>query len=118
MNAYFQRLDELQQTIDDLEVRILRERPQWETVGQLVELRRESGLLRRRLSPHRHVDITLAHPSFDVISGSSAAAEFSVIVDCRTPAASEMAIAPKQHPRVRIQETSDELRRVMVRAQM
>lgn len=81
MNAYFQRLDELQQTIDDLEVRILRERPRWETVEQLVELRREIGLLRRRLAPHRQVYITLAHPSFDVISGSSAAAEFSVIVD-------------------------------------
>ena len=81
MNAYFQRLDELQQTIDDLEVRILRERPQEESVEQLVDLRRDIGQLRRRLSPHRQVFITLAHPSFDVISGSSAAAEFSVLVD-------------------------------------
>jgi Mg2+ and Co2+ transporter CorA len=81
MNAYFERLDELQQAIDDLEVRILRERPQGEIVERLVELRREIGGLRRRLSPHRRVFIALAHPSFDVISGSSAAAEFSVLVD-------------------------------------
>jgi Mg2+ and Co2+ transporter CorA len=81
MNAYFERLDELQQEIDDLEVRILRERPQGGIVERLVELRREIGRLRRRLSPHRRVFIALAHPSFDVISGSSAAAEFSVLVD-------------------------------------
>lgn len=81
MNAYFQRLDELQQTVDDLEVRILRERPQGRIVEQLVELRREIGRLRRRLSPHRRVFIALAHPSFDVISASSAAAEFSVLMD-------------------------------------
>ena len=81
MNAYFQRLDELQQTIDEIEVRILRERPHGQIVEQLVELRRDIGGLRRRLSPHRQVFITLAHPSFDVISGSSAAAEFSVLVD-------------------------------------
>lgn len=81
MNAYFQRLDELQQTIDEIEVRILRERPHKEIVEQLVDLRRDIGGLRRRLSPHRQAFITLAHPSFDVISGSSAAAEFSVLVD-------------------------------------
>lgn len=81
MNAYFERLDELQQTIDEIEVRILRERPDEAIVEQLVQLRRDIGGLRRRLSPHRKVFITLAHPSFDVISGSSAAAEFSVLVD-------------------------------------
>jgi magnesium transporter len=81
MNAYFERLDELQQTIDELEVRILKERLHDGVVEQLVDLRREIGRLRRRLSPHRRVFIALAHPSFDVISGSSAAAEFSVLVD-------------------------------------
>jgi magnesium transporter len=81
MNAYFERLDELQQTIDDLEVRILKERLREGVVEQLVDLRREIGKLRRRLSPHRRVFIALAHPSFDIISGSSAAAEFSVLVD-------------------------------------
>ena len=44
-------------------------------------LRGELGRLRRRLSPHRQVFVTLAHPSFDVISGSSAAAEFEVLAD-------------------------------------
>jgi Mg2+ and Co2+ transporter CorA len=81
MTAYFERLDELQETIDDVEVRILRERPRDAVVAQLVELRRAIGQLRRRLSPHRGVFIALAHPSFDVISGSSAAGEFSVLVE-------------------------------------
>ena len=81
MTAYFEHLDELQETIDDVEVSILRERPRDEMVARLVELRRDIGLLRRRLSPHRGVFIALAHPSFDVISGSSAAAEFGVLVD-------------------------------------
>jgi magnesium transporter len=81
LNAYFVRLDELQQEIDELEVRILKERLRDGIVERLVELRREIGALRRRLSPHRRVFIALAHPSFDVISGSSAAAEFGVLLD-------------------------------------
>jgi magnesium transporter len=81
MNAYFERLDELQQAIDEIEVRILKERLQDGIVEQLVDLRRDIGGLRRRLSPHRRVFIALAHPSFDVISGSSAAAEFGVLMD-------------------------------------
>ena len=45
------------------------------------ELRHEIGRLRRRLAPHRQVFATLAHPSFDVISGSSSAREFGILAD-------------------------------------
>ena len=81
LNAYFDRLDELQQEIDGIEEDILAGRSGEETVRRLVALRGELGRLRRRLSPHRQVFVTLAHPSFDVISGSSAAAEFEVLAD-------------------------------------
>ena len=81
LNTYFDRLDELQQEIDGIEEGILAGRSGEETVRPLVALRGELGRLRRRLSPHRQVFVTLAHPSFDVISGSSAAAEFEVLAD-------------------------------------
>jgi magnesium transporter len=81
LNAYFDRLDALQREIDEIEEDILGGRSGDETVRRLVGLRGELGRLRRRLSPHRQVFVTLAHPSFDVISGSSAAAEFQVLAD-------------------------------------
>jgi magnesium transporter len=79
VNAYFDRLDQLQEEIDDLEELVLAGRMHDESIDQLVGLRRELGRLRRRLSPHRQVFVTLAHPSFDVLSQSSAAAEFDVL---------------------------------------
>jgi magnesium transporter len=81
LNTYFDRLDALQQEIDEIEEGILSGHPDDVTVDRLVALRGELGRLRRRLSPHRQVFVTLAHPSFDVISGSSAAAEFEVLAD-------------------------------------
>ena len=81
VNAYLDHLDGLQDTIDDLEETVLRGQAGNEAVGQLVELRHDIGRLRRRLSPHRQIFATLAHPSFDVISGSSASRDFGILVD-------------------------------------
>ncbi len=81
VNAYFDELDRLQGSIDDLEETILRERGGRSVMEKLVTLRRDTGRLRRRLSPHRQVFATLSHPSFDVISGSSAAGEFAILSD-------------------------------------
>jgi magnesium transporter len=80
INGYFDELDRLQNTIDELEERILRERERT-VVDRLVALRHDVGRLRRRLSPHRQVFATLSHPSFDVISGSAAAREFAILSD-------------------------------------
>ena len=56
-------------------------------IACLVELRHDIGRLRRRFSPHRQVFATLAHPSFDVISGSLAAREFEFSPNAATVAA-------------------------------
>jgi len=50
-------------------------------IACLVELRHETGRLRRRLSPHRQVFAKLSHPSFDVTSGRSAAREFGILAE-------------------------------------
>ena len=81
VNAYLDHLDGLQDTIDGLEESILRGRVGNDAVEQLVGLRHDISGLRRRLSPHRQVFATLAHPSFDVISGSSASRDFGILVD-------------------------------------
>ncbi len=79
INAYFDELDELQRAVDRLEVAILRELDEEEILEQLVGLRHDVGRLRRRLSPHRQLFATLAHPSFDVLSNSSAARAFEIL---------------------------------------
>ena len=81
VNAYLDYLDEVHDTIDRLEEAILRDRAGDDMAGRLVELRHDLGRLRRRLSPHRQVFATLSHPSFDIISGSSAAQEFGMLAD-------------------------------------
>jgi Mg2+ and Co2+ transporter CorA len=81
VNGYLDHLDDLHATIDDLEDSILRDRADNEVVGRLIELRHDIGRLRRRLAPHRQVFATLAHPSFDVISGSESAREFEILAD-------------------------------------
>ena len=81
VNGYLDHLDGLHATIDDLEESILRDRADNEVVARLIELRHEIGRLRRRLAPHRQVFATLAHPSFDVISGSSSARAFGILAD-------------------------------------
>src|SRR5664280_2920064 len=81
VNAYLDYLDEVHDVIDGLEVAILRDRADDDVVGKPLELRHDIGRLRRRLSPHRQVFASLSHPSFDVISGSSAAREFEILAD-------------------------------------
>ena len=81
VNAYLDYLDEVHDTIDRLEGAILRDRAGDDMIGRLVELRDDVGRLRRRLSPHRQVFATLAHPSLHLISGSSAAQEFAILAD-------------------------------------
>src|SRR5664280_1693175 len=81
VNAYLDYLDEVHDVIDGLEVAILRDRAGDDVVGKLVELRHDIGRLRRRLSPHRQVFASLSHPSFDIISGSSAAREFEILAE-------------------------------------
>lgn len=81
INGYLDHLDDLHATIDDLEESILRDRADNEVIGRLIELRHKIGRLRRRLAPHRQVFATLAHPSFDVISGSASAREFEILAD-------------------------------------
>jgi magnesium transporter len=82
INGYLDYLDDLHDTIDGLEETILRDRAANDVIERLVELRHETGRLRRRLSPHRQVFAKLAHPSYDVTWGSSAAREFGILADC------------------------------------
>jgi magnesium transporter len=82
INAYFDELDRLQATVDELEERALKEPEQrLDVVERLVTLRHEVGRIRRRLTPHRQLFATMTHPSFDVISGSTAAREFHILSD-------------------------------------
>ena len=46
-------------------------------LGRLVELRRRIGSLRRALSPHREVVVSLAHPELDALSTEESAELFA-----------------------------------------
>ena len=49
------------------------------SLDELVGRRRRLSYLRGGLSPHRYVYGTLAHASFDVVSGSDAAGDFALL---------------------------------------
>jgi magnesium transporter len=81
LNEYFLAIDAVQREIDGIEEAILDARTSKRSLRRLVEQRRRVSYLRGGLTPHRYVYSTLAHPSFDVVSGSEAAADFALLND-------------------------------------
>jgi Mg2+ and Co2+ transporter CorA len=79
LNEYFLAIDAVQREIDRIEEGILVEKSSERSLARLVEQRRRVTYLRGGLTPHRYVYSTLAHPSFDVVSGSDAAADFALL---------------------------------------
>jgi magnesium transporter len=79
LNEYFLALEGVQKDVDAIEEAILGEELEGRVLDALVRLRRRVTHLRNGLTPHRYVYATLAHPSFDVVAGTSAAADFGLL---------------------------------------
>ena len=79
LNEFYLAIEAGQHAVDRVEERILGDRLSDQPLGELVDRRRRLSYLRGGLSPHRYVYATLAHRSFDVVSGSDAAGDFALL---------------------------------------
>ena len=81
LNEYFRALEAVHREVAEIEKAILSDELHEAVLGDLVALRARLTALRDGLSPQRYVFATLAHPSFDVTAGTSAAADFALLND-------------------------------------
>ena len=79
LNEFFLAIESGQRAIDSIEEKILGDKLSDRSLDELVGRRRRLSHLRGGLGPHRYVYATLAHRSFDVVSGTDAAADFALL---------------------------------------
>ncbi len=81
LNEFYLVIDVGQRATDSIEEKILGDRLSDRWLDELVGRRRRLSYIRGGLGPHRYVYATLAHRSFDVVSGSDAASDFALLSD-------------------------------------
>ena len=81
VTSYFRAFDEIEQELEELDARVMSDIPKnvSDELARLVELRRAIGKLRRALSLHRELIVTLAHPELDLLSTEASAERFAAI---------------------------------------
>ena len=81
ITSYFRAFDEIERELEELDARVMSDVPKnvSDELARLVELRRAIGKLRRALSLHREVIVTLAHPELDLLSTEASAERFDAI---------------------------------------
>jgi magnesium transporter len=77
--SYFRAFEAVERELEELDARVMTDTPKEVTdeLSRLVELRRTIGKLRRALSPHREVALSLSHPELDVLSTEQSAERFA-----------------------------------------
>jgi magnesium transporter len=77
--SYLRALDAVESELEELDARVMTNTPKEaaDDLTRLVELRRTIGTLRRALSPHREVVVSLSHPEFDALSSEESAQRFA-----------------------------------------
>ena len=77
--SFLRALEAVERELEELDARVMTDTPKEvaDELSRLVELRRRIGKLRRALSPHREVVVTLSHPEFDVLSTEESAQRFA-----------------------------------------
>jgi magnesium transporter len=72
-------LDAVESELEELDAKVMTNTPREaaDDLTRLVELRRRIGTLRRALSPHREVVVSLSHPELDALSSEESAQRFA-----------------------------------------
>lgn len=80
--GYLDAFERIEEDLDDVEARAMQGklRSTDAALGQLVEVRREIGRVRRALSSHRELLLALARPEIDAVLSSEAAERFSSLL--------------------------------------
>ena len=79
--SYLRALDAVESELEELDAKVMSNTPKEaaDDLTRLVELRRTIGTLRRALSPHREVVISLSHPELDSLSSEESAQRFTAL---------------------------------------
>lgn len=80
LETYFEAVNPIEQATDDLDAQLLGASPRQEPLDELVELRRQVGVLRRELAAHRPVFMHLASPDFVVYAGDERETQFNTLL--------------------------------------
>jgi len=77
--SYLRALDAVESELEELDAKVMSNTPKEaaDDLTRLVELRRTIGTLRRALSPHREVVVSLSHPELDALSSEESARRFA-----------------------------------------
>ena len=77
--SYLRALDAVESELEELDAKVMTNTPKEaaDDLTRLVELRRTIGTLRRALSPHRDVVVSLSHPELDALSSEESAQRFA-----------------------------------------
>ncbi|HSE80196.1 MAG TPA: magnesium transporter CorA family protein [Gaiellaceae bacterium] len=77
--SYLRALDAVESELEELDAKVMTNTPKEaaDDLTRLVELRRTIGTLRRALSPHREVVVSLSHPELDALSSEKSAQRFA-----------------------------------------
>ena len=77
--SYLRALDAVESELEELDAKVMTNTPKEaaDDLTRLVELRRTIGTLRRALSPHREVVVSLSHPELDALSSEESAQRFA-----------------------------------------
>jgi magnesium transporter len=79
VSSYFRAFEAVERELEELDARVMTDTPKEvaDELSRLVELRRRIGKLRRALSPHREVALSLSHPELDALSSEESAKRFA-----------------------------------------
>lgn len=77
--SYLRAFEAVERELEELDARVMTDTPKEvaDELARLVELRRTIGRLRRALSPHREVAVSLSHPELDALSSEESAQRFA-----------------------------------------
>ena len=86
--SFLRAFEAVERELEELDARVMTDTPKEvaDELSRLVELRRRIGKLRRALSPHREVVVSLSHPEFDVLSTEESAQRLAELERRVTPA--------------------------------
>lgn len=79
VTGYFEAVDAIEDSIDRLDARSLRQDVQGDLLADLVSLRQRIARLRRTVSPHRELFASLGRPDFAAIAGGDVAEPFQAV---------------------------------------
>jgi magnesium transporter len=79
LGAYTRAFEEIEQDLEDFDVRAMRGRGSDDDIETLVDMRKQIGVLRRALAAHRFALVALTHPELEALGDNSSGERFATL---------------------------------------